>query len=198
MPSKAGVSLSRSTEEQRLRHFHAPSFCAGFERQMERRDNNWRTLWRVVDEKDVVARVPPGLADVEEMRLFLKPYSILNYGFIGTEINLNKDAPYFYSIPSKGVRVGDLVQITESDISFESHDRPEGTGAGPVVEHETGRAADEGAVVANKEAATIVALVSLLMAMFIPWLRDRKLVRPLKMNPRQQLRLNSSSAIPPR
>jgi hypothetical protein len=40
--------------------------------------------------------------------------SLLNYGFIGTAIHLDKNAPCFYRVGNRGTRVGDVVLVVES------------------------------------------------------------------------------------
>ncbi|KAI5478113.1 lipase, class 3 [Pseudohyphozyma bogoriensis] len=64
------------------------SFAGAFTSQMMTPLNRPNILWRVVDNFDIVCRVPPGVADKESQRDILGP-SILNYSHIGVGIQLN-------------------------------------------------------------------------------------------------------------
>lgn len=56
------------------------------------------TMWRVVDDWDVVPRVPPGIADNESPRNKISESSVLNFAHYGAEVHLlprEHDAPRY-------------------------------------------------------------------------------------------------------
>lgn len=137
---------------------------------MEKPENMDRQLWRICNEQDIVAKVPPGVADEEDRRVFLKPASLLNYGFIGTSFHLDGRAPIFYRVDPKGVRVGDTIHVTESPSTKAVAMGKAGYAANPASEGGSIETTSTGAT--SSTTANIVVLVSLLMKYAVPWLRD--------------------------
>lgn len=75
-------------------------FAGAFEASLVSPIDRSNILWRVVDNQDVVCKVPPGLADDESLRGTLSSLSVLNYAHLGPSITIRParlpwQAPYF-------------------------------------------------------------------------------------------------------
>lgn len=138
------------------------SFCAAFEKLLEKAENCHRNLWRIANEKDIVAKVPPGLADYEELRLQLVPASLLNYGFVGTGVHLDWRYSMNFAVDDRGVRVGDTVQVVESGVGKKGWtEQQSGSMDFPSAKH-----------------GWFIRAGSVILKIFVPYLRDREFAIP--------------------
>ncbi|GAA6042487.1 hypothetical protein JCM8097_003052 [Rhodosporidiobolus ruineniae] len=64
------------------------AFASAFEESLVTPLDRPNILWRVANHKDIVTRVPPGLADPESNRDSLPTRSVLNYAFLGPAVRL--------------------------------------------------------------------------------------------------------------
>ncbi|KAI5478809.1 hypothetical protein MNV49_004541 [Pseudohyphozyma bogoriensis] len=89
-------------------------FLAGFEQELHKVKNDQRSYWKVTNDKDIVATVPPGLASNRSNRNSLRASSLLNYGPMGIEVKMqphNHAAP-FYEVAEQA-QPGTKVELRE-------------------------------------------------------------------------------------
>ncbi|KAK4057504.1 hypothetical protein OIO90_001573 [Microbotryomycetes sp. JL221] len=97
-------------------------YCESFNTAIVTPFNRHNILWRVRNNLDIVARVPPGLGDKASFGSYLSKLSVLNYGHFGAALNLRPFfKPYFNTSSQSFIGTTDIV-IRREPVEQEQQD----------------------------------------------------------------------------